>query len=74
MLGCGARPTSIIYSSKLPHREKVNWETKLSEGYQITICFDMGFKSMNAIDVKSVCVARLNKMGILLRTDYAGRA
>lgn len=65
-----AVPGQHFHFTQVPHNEKTNQETGLSEGYQITIRFDMGFKSMNRNDVKNACLARLHKMAISLGTDY----
>ena len=68
------RPDAVLgqylHFTQIPHHEKVNSETGLSKGYKIMIRFDMGFKTMNRVHVKSVCLTRLRKMRILLETDY----
>ena len=40
------------------------------EGYQITIRVNIDLKTLNMVNVKSVCHTILRKIGILLGTDY----
>ena len=51
-----------LHSIQVPHREKVNKKMGLFEGYQITFYFDMDFKTMNKVDLKSVCLTKPRKM------------
>ena len=56
-----------IHITQAPHYEKVNRETGLSEGNQITIRFDTDVKTMARVNVKSVCLCKVRN---ILGIDY----
>lgn len=63
-------PGQYLHFIQVPRHGNVNREIGLFEGYQITIWFDTDFKTMFRVDVKSACLTRLCKMGVLLKMDY----
>ena len=58
-----------LHFTQVPHHEKVNQEIGFSKGYQIMIQCDTCLKTMNKVDVKSVCHKTLQNR-ILLGTNY----
>jgi hypothetical protein len=66
-----AVPGNHLHFTQLPRLEKVDPTTGLSEGFQVTIRFDHGFKGIARHDARIACLERLRSMNILLGTTYA---
>ena len=66
-----AVPGNHLHFTQLPRLEKVDHTTGLSEGFQITIRFDHGYKGIARHDARIACLERLRIMNIPLGTNYA---
>ena len=66
-----AVPGNHLHFTQLPRLEKVHPTSGLSEGFQVTIRFDHGFKGIARQDARIACLERLRAMDIPLGTTYA---
>ena len=66
-----AVPGNHLHFTQLPRLEKVAPTTGLSEGFQVTIRFDYGFKGITRQDARGACLERLRQMDIPLGTAYS---
>ena len=64
-------PGNYLHFTQLPRLEKIDPTTGLSEGFQVTIRFDHGFKGIARHDARVACLERLRTMNIPLGTTYA---
>ena len=64
-------PGNYLHFIQLPRLEKIDLTTMLSKGFQVTICFDHGFKGKARHDARVACLERLCTMNIALGTTYA---
>jgi hypothetical protein len=69
------RPDAVLgnhlHFTQLPRQKKVDPTTGLSEGFQVTIRFDHGFKGINRQDARGACLERLRQMDIPLGKAYS---
>jgi hypothetical protein len=66
-----AVPGNHFHFTQLPRLEKVDPTTGLSEGFQVTIRFDHGFKDIARQDARGACLERLHQMDIPLGKAYS---
>jgi hypothetical protein len=66
-----AVPGNHLHFIQLPRLEKVDPTTGLSEGFQVTILFDHGFKSISRRDARGACLERLRQMDIPIGKAYS---
>ena len=66
-----AVPGNHLHFTQIPKLEKIDPTTGLSEGFQITIRYDFGFKGMSKQDTRRSCIERLRQMEIPLGTTYS---
>jgi hypothetical protein len=66
-----AVPGNHLHFTQLPRQEKVDPTNGLSEGFQVTIRFDSGYKSMSRQAIRGACLERLRLMDISLGTTYS---
>lgn len=52
--------------TQLPRQEKVNQETRLSDGFYVTIHFITGFNNISRGEARGTCMERLQRMDIAL--------
>ena len=64
-------PGNYLHFTQLSRLEKIDHTTGLSEGFQVTIRFDHGFKGIARHDARVACLERLRTMNIPLGTTYA---
>lgn len=68
------RPNAVPGLIHTLHRSTTPWEDRLGDkplrSYSTMIRVNMNFKTMDKVNVKSACLIKLCKMGILLRTCY----
>ena len=66
-----AVPGNHLHFTQLPKLEKADPTTGLSEGFQVTIRFDYGFKGISRQDARGACIDRLRQMDIPLGKAYS---
>ena len=66
-----AVPGHHLHFIQLPRYERVDPTTGLSEGFQVTIRFDYGFKGISRQEARGACLERLRQMDIPLASTYA---
>ena len=66
-----AVPGNHLHFTQLPILEKTDPTIGLSEGFHVTIKYDIGFKSMSRQDARRGCMERLRQMEMPLGTTYS---
>ena len=66
-----AVPGNHLHFTQIPRLEKIDSTTGLSEGFQVTIRYDFGFKGITKQDARRACMERLRQMEIPLGTTYS---
>ena len=69
------RPDAVsgqhLYFTQVPMHEKVSLDTRLTDGFHVTVRFDGAYNQLSRREVKVACLERLRHMGMPLGSTYS---